>query len=252
MVSSSKHSAGTKKFLGLHNFYMKLCHQKIKSGFIARFFVVKNLTCFWFSGTISYVMSNKKKLYSILFSSIALICLAGFIWSYVVTADIRNPNHEKEAGNQIASVKNIVVTETKDGAVYWELYAEKGSYASKTGDVTLDKTMGNFYNNEQEVIMSFRSDYGIYSESSKTITLKGDSYVVAYDGSSIRADELKFQGKDEDILASGNVIIKRNDDFETHSDNARFNTKLTFFEISGNTETNVYTKDGSKTKGLTK
>lgn len=195
-------------------------------------------------------MSKKKKLYSILFLSVALLCLAGFIWSYVVTSDIRKPNHEKEAGNQMASVKNIVVTETKDGAVYWELYAEKGSYASKTGDVTLDKTMGNFYNNEQEVVMSFRSDYGIYSESTKTITLKGNAYVVAYDDSSIRADELKFQGKDEDILASGNVIIKRGDDFETHSKNARFNTKLTFFEISGETETSIYTKDSSKTKEL--
>lgn len=197
-------------------------------------------------------MTKKKKLYTILFSSIALICLAGFIWSYVVTADIRKPNHDIEAGNQFASVKNIVVTETKDGAIYWELYAEKGNYASVTGDVTLDMAMGNFYNDKQEVVMSFRADKGTYSESAKSITLSGNAYVIAYDGSSIRADELKFKGKDEDILAEGNVVIKRNDEFETHSERGRFKPDLTFFEISGKTETDIYTKNTSKSHELIK
>ena len=197
-------------------------------------------------------MLNKKKIYIILFASLAFIILAAVIWSYIVTRDFRNPNRQKDAVNQMATVKNIVVTETKDGKVYWELYAEKGSYKSSDGGAILINTLGNFYNSDNEVVMSFSSDRGTYSAETKEISLKGNAHVVAYDGSAISADELTFKGKDEDITATGNVVINRNQDFITHSKNARFNTELTFFEISGDTQTDVFTKDGAKVQGLIK
>ena len=197
-------------------------------------------------------MPSKKKLYIILFSTVAFLILAGFVWSLIVTRDLRNPDGKKSGISQVATVKNIVVTETKDGKVYWELYAEKGSYDSDKGGVLLTNVLGNFYNPDDEVVISFRSDNGTYSEETKEISIGGNALVVAYDGSSIRADKLTFKGKDEDILAEGNVIINRNDDFITHSQKARFNTSLTFFEISGKTETNVYTKDNSKVQKLIK
>lgn len=196
-------------------------------------------------------MSNKKKIYIILFLLVVLICLSGFIWSFTVTKDIRKPNAEQNAKNQVVTVKNLVLTETKEGNIYWELYAAKGSYDSKTGDVILTDATGNFYNSDNEVVLSFESNLGTYSENTKTIVLRGDTLVVAHDGSSIRADEIIFKGQDEDITASGNVIVNRNRDFVSTAEKARFNSELTFFEISGKTQTNVYSKDDAKPLELT-
>lgn len=196
-------------------------------------------------------MSNKKKIYIILFLLVVLICLSGFIWSFTVTKDIRKPNAEQNAKNQVVTVKNLVLTETKEGNIYWELYAAKGSYDSKTGDVILTDATGNFYNSDNEVVLSFESNLGTYSENTKTIILRGDTLVVAHDGSSIRADEIIFKGQDEDITASGNVIVNRNRDFVSTAEKARFNSELTFFEISGKTQTNVYSKDDAKPLELT-
>lgn len=198
-------------------------------------------------------MLNKKKIYIILFSLIVLICLSGFIWSFVVTKDIRN-SQKAEKGtekNQVVSVKNLVLTETKDEEIYWELYAVKGSYDSSKGTVILDNATGNFYNTDNEVVLSFESDLGTYNEETKQITLRGNTLVVAHDGSSIRADEIIFKGKGEDIIAKGNVVVSRNEDFVSYANQARFNSELTFFEISGKTQTNVYSEDEVKPQELT-
>ncbi len=198
-------------------------------------------------------MLSKKKIYIILFSLIVLICLSGFIWSFVVTKDIRN-SQKTEKGtekNQVVSVKNLVLTETKDEEIYWELYAVKGSYDSSKGTVILDNATGNFYNTDNEVVLSFESDLGTYNEETKQITLRGNTLVVAHDGSSIRADEIIFKGKGEDIIAKGNVVVSRNEDFVSYANQARFNSELTFFEISGKTQTNVYSEDEVKPQELT-
>lgn len=198
-------------------------------------------------------MLNKKKIYIILFSLIVLVCLSGFIWSFVVTKDIRN-SQKTEKGtekNQVVSVKNLVLTETKDEEIYWELYAVKGSYDSSKGTVILDNATGNFYNTDNEVVLSFESDLGTYNEETKQITLRGNTLVVAHDGSSIRADEIIFKGKGEDIIAKGNVVVSRNEDFVSYANQARFNSELTFFEISGKTQTNVYSEDEVKPQELT-
>ena len=153
--------------------------------------------------------------------------------------------------NQVVSVKNLVLTETKDEEIYWELYAVKGSYDSSKGTVILDNATGNFYNTDNEVVLSFESDLGTYNEETKQITLRGNTLVVAHDGSSIRADEIIFKGKGEDIIAKGNVVVSRNEDFVSYANQARFNSELTFFEISGKTQTNVYSEDEVKPQELT-
>ncbi len=195
-------------------------------------------------------MTNKKKIYIILFSVIFLICLFGFLWSFTVTKELRKPDGKNSVKKQVVTVTNLILTETKEGKIYWELYASKGSYDSKAGDVILQNATGNFYNDNNEVVLSFESDVGTYFENTKKIVLKGHTLVVAHDGSAIRADEIAFTGQEDDIVARGNVIVNRNDDFISTADEARFNSELTFFEIKGKTETNVYTKEGLKTQEL--
>lgn len=199
-------------------------------------------------------MSKKKKIYIILFSLLVLICLFGFIWSFTVTKDIRKSQkkggEEANTKSQVATVKNLILTETKDGAIYWELYAQKGSYDSQTGDVILTNATGNFYDENNKVVLSFESDLGTYDEKTKVIVLRGHTFIVAHDGSSIKADEIVWKGSDEDILAKGNVIVNRNTDFISTANAARFNSELTFFEISGDTQTNVYSTDSDTPQKL--
>lgn len=197
-------------------------------------------------------MSNKKKIYTILFSLVVLICLTGFLWSFTVTRDIRKDKTGSHAKNQVVTVKNLILTETKEGKLYWELYAAKGSYESGTGNVILTDATGNFYSSDNKVALSFESDIGTYNEVTKQIALRGNTLVVAHEGSSIRADEIVWKGSDEDIVAKGNVLVMRGKDFVSTADSARFNSELTFFEISGKTTTSIYDEDSNKTKKLIK
>jgi len=195
-------------------------------------------------------MFNKKKIYSIVFLSVFGICLFGFIWSWVVTADIRSNSASDDTKSRRVVVGNLILTETKDEQVYWELYAKKGSYDSSSGLVVLEDAMGNFYNKNNEVVLSVESNMGTYKEDEKIITLKGDTLIVAKEGYSIKADEIVWKGRDEDIVASGNVVVQSNDDFRATSNKAIFNYDFTKFRIEGKCTSSVFDdiKDGEDNK----
>ena len=72
-------------------------------------------------------MLNKKKIYTGVFLTVFGICLFGFIWSWIVTKDIRSNSVSDDVKSRRVVVGNLVLTETKDEKVYWELYAKKGS-----------------------------------------------------------------------------------------------------------------------------
>ncbi len=186
-------------------------------------------------------MKKNKKLYlSIFFALVLGVCVFSFIWSWWVTREIRTDSENASAQGQKVTVKNLVLTETKDGQKYWELYAKSGDYSSTEGLVILDDILGNFYDKSEEVVLSFRSPRGYYVESEKTIKLEGDTLLVAKDGSSISANEFIWKGQDEDITAEGNVVINRNNELVTNSEKAVFNSELTYFKILGKTNTKIY------------
>lgn len=191
---------------------------------------------------------NKKKLYSLILLITVLICVFGFVWSWFVTRGIRSDASLNAAKTQKVSVSNLILTESKDEKIYWELYAKSGSYDSTSGLVILNDAIGNFYNKEQKVVLSVESDKGSYRESDKAIVLEGDTFIMAHDGSSIRADKIVWKGRDEDIVASGNVVVRRNDEFLATSNKAVFSYDFTKFRIEENCVTNVYTPQGQKDK----
>lgn len=192
-------------------------------------------------------MLNKKKIYTGVFLTVFGICLFGFIWSWVVTKDIRSNSVSDDVKSRRISVSNLVLTETKDEKVYWELYAKKGSYESTSGLVVLENAMGNFYNKENEVVLSVESSRGTYKEDEKIITLEGDTLIVAKEGYSIRADKIVWKGRDEDIVASGNVVVRSKDMFEATSDKAIFNYDFTKFRIEGKCVSSIF--DTKKDEG---
>ena len=185
---------------------------------------------------------KKKNLYLWAFSAVLILCLSCFVWSWWVTKDIRDTDSKTLSGQKL-EVKNLFLTETKEHKKYWEMYAKKGYYSSTDGTVTLIDIIGNFYNEKEEVIMSFRSDEGRYNEKTKEIHMTGNIYVVSREGSAVQADEFIWMSKEEFIKAKGNVKINRNNDIITSSEKAYFSTDLTRFKIEGNSVTKVYEKN---------
>ena len=185
-------------------------------------------------------MLSKKKIYTAVFLTVFGICLFGSIWSWIVTKDIRSNAVSDDVKSRKVTVGNLILTETKDEKVYWELYAKKGSYDSATGLVVLEDATGNFYNKENEVVLSIESNKGTYKEDERIITLEGDTFIVAKEGYSIKADKIVWKGRDEDIIAEGNIIVQSKDQFEATSEKAIFNYDFTKFRIEGNCKSSVY------------
>lgn len=185
-------------------------------------------------------MLSKRKIYTAVFLTVFGICLFGFIWSWIVTKDIRSNAVSDDVKSRKVTVGNLILTETKDEKVYWELYAKKGSYNSATGLVVLEDATGNFYNKENEVVLSIESNKGTYKEDERIITLEGDTFIVAKEGYSIKADKIVWKGRDEDIIAEGNIIVQSKDQFEATSEKAIFNYDFTKFRIEGNCKSSVY------------
>ncbi len=193
---------------------------------------------------------SKKKIYFIVFLSIAILCTAGFLWAWFVTRDIRKNVSGALNQSQKVIVKNLILTETKEQKKYWELYAKTGAYESSNKVVILTEIIGNFYDKDNNVALSFESPLGTYEDLTKTVTLQGETLIVSKDGSSILADKIEWGGKNSDIIATGNVRIKRNKELATTSEKAVFNSDLTFFKIIGNSKTMLFAKDGEKQKDL--
>ncbi|MBE7706308.1 MAG: LPS export ABC transporter periplasmic protein LptC [Cyanobacteria bacterium SIG30] len=183
---------------------------------------------------------NSKKVYTIIFTLVALLILFGFVWSWFVTKDLANNFDDATKNEQKVAVSNLILTESKDEKKYWELYAKKGFYEGGKESVVLKDILGNFYDDDENVILSLQAENGTYTEGDKTILLSGNVLVVAKDGSSILADNIVWKGKDEDIIASGNVRINRNNELITESSKAVFNVDLTYFKIEGKSKSKVY------------
>lgn len=157
-----------------------------------------------------------------------------------MTKDLANNFDDATKNEQKVAVSNLILTESKDEKKYWELYAKKGFYEGGKESVVLKDILGNFYDDDENVILSLQAENGTYTEGDKTILLSGNVLVVAKDGSSILADNIVWKGKDEDIIASGNVRINRNNELITESSKAVFNVDLTYFKIEGKSKSKVY------------
>ena len=191
---------------------------------------------------------KKMNFFKVLFIVTALILCWGLIWSWFVTRTVKKNSKDSSMKHQHAIVKNIIVTETKDEKKYWEFYAKAGEYDSEYNSVKLYDVIGNFYNKEGEVIVSFKSNKGTYDEQSKKVELNGDNLFVGKDNSELYADKLIWQGEDKDILAFGNVQYIHKDKVITKADRAVFNSALTNFKVIGKTKTKLYSDKDTKKK----
>ena len=103
----------------------------------------------------------------------------------------------------------------------------------------MDNVIGNFYK-ENKVAMSFQSSKGTYIAAKKTIVLYQDTFVVLEDGTTLKADRLRYAGNEQPIIATGNVKITRDNNFLATADEVMISPDFTSFKIKGNTTSKMY------------
>lgn len=185
-------------------------------------------------------LSKKRKTYFVAAMTLVGIMLWAFISAGLIT---RNFNRSQVAGQQDkqeAKIKGIILTETKDKHKYWEIYGETGAYSSDNSIAMLDNCIGNFYDEDNEVNMSFESTKGTYNSEKKQIILYDNTHIVTKDGTSLEADRVVWSGNENPITAKGNVRITRNDDFWATAEEVEISPDCTDFKIFGKAVSKVY------------
>jgi len=191
---------------------------------------------------------KRKKLLKFFLIILIIAITWGVIWSWFITKTVRKNNSDSSMKNQHAIVKNLIVTETQDEKKYWEFYAKSGEYISENNQIQLNDIIGNFYDKKQEVAISFKSNQGNYDEKTKKVILKGDILFVGKNQTQLYADEIIWQGKDQDILANGNVQFIQENKIGAYAKKAIFSSDLTNFKILENTITKIYSDNETKKK----
>ena len=184
-------------------------------------------------------LGKKRTIYLIL----GLVVVGVLAWAFIGAGIItRNFNREQLIGTenrQELDISSIILTETKEDKKYWEIYAEKGYYSSDNKVALLENVTGNFYK-DNEVSMSFESSKGTYNEVKGQIILYNNTHIVIKDGTSLYADRLIWSGSDKDVIAEGNIKIKRNRQLVSTADKAIISSDYSSFKIIGKTVTKLY------------
>lgn len=186
-------------------------------------------------------LDKKKQGYIIGFVLVTVIMLWAFITAGILTNDFNRSQLNNASERQEVKTRGIIITETKDKKKYWEIYGETGNYNNADKKAHLDNIIGNFYK-ENQVSMSFSAAHGVYDEVAKTITLREEVFIVVEDGTSLKGDELIWQGNDKDILANGNVIIERNGEMVAMAEHAVISPSFDKFKIKGKSSTKIFDK----------
>lgn len=184
-------------------------------------------------------LDKKKKAYIIAFSVIIIVLMWAFISAAIITCNFNRVQLKSGADRQKVDAVGIIITETKSGTKYFEIYGESGSYSNENNIAVLNNVVGNFYK-DGEVAMSFQSSKGTYDEKNKIITLYENTYIVLNDQTSLEADKLTWYGSDKDTIAEGNVKIKREKKLLSLADKCIIGANYDNFKIVGKTETRIY------------
>lgn len=185
-------------------------------------------------------LSRKKKAYLSAFLTIVGIMLWAFISAGVITHNFNRSQLQTSSDKQEALIKGIILTETKDEKKYWEIYGETGNYDSTNGIAMLNSVIGNFYDENNEVSMSFESSKGTYNSKKGEIILYSDTHIVLKDGISLKADCLKWAGSKKPIIGRGHIEVSKGKEFISTADEIVISPEFDAFKIKGNTVSKVY------------
>lgn len=185
-------------------------------------------------------MSKKQKAYLGALICVISLLLWAFISAGVITHNFNRSQLQTDGERQEALIHGIILTETKDEHKDWELYGETGNYDSKNGIAMLDNVVGNFYDDNNEVSMSFESSKGSYNENKSQIILYDDTFIVLKDLTTLKANKLVWTEGDVPIIAEGNVKITRDNQLVATAKKVEISPDYEKFKIIGNAVSKVY------------
>lgn len=189
-------------------------------------------------------IDKKKRVYFIIAFVFLVVMLWAFLSASFITAKFSREQAKTGQDDQKVDAVGIIITETKDGNKYFEIYGEDGNYNSNERIAVLNNVIGNFYK-DNKVSMSFQSSKGTYDEEKGTVTLHENTYIVLENGTSLSANSLVWSGSDKDTIAEGNVKIKKDKDMVAIADKCIISAGYDKFKIVGKTQTNIYGKEGN-------
>ena len=185
-------------------------------------------------------LSKKRKAYILAFLALVGILAWAFISAGIITHNFNRSQLSTQENKQEALISGLILTETKDKAKYWEIYGETGSYSSNNEVAILNNVIGNFYDSNNEVSMSFESTHGTYNSKKNEIILYDDTYIVIKDGTSLKADRLTWSGSDKPIIAKGNIEIMRNNGLHATAEEVEISPDYEKFKIKGHAVSKLY------------
>ncbi|PWL76747.1 LPS export ABC transporter periplasmic protein LptC [Candidatus Gastranaerophilales bacterium] len=185
-------------------------------------------------------LSRKRKAYILGLLTLIGILAWAFISAGVITHNFNRSQLATQEDKQEALINGLILTETKKSEKYWEIYGETGTYNSNNEVALLDNVIGNFYDENNEVSMSFESSHGTYNSKKNEIILYEHTIIVIKDGTTLHADRLTWSGSNNPVTARGNVVITRNKDFYATADEVEISPDYSTFKIKGNAVSKLY------------
>lgn len=186
-------------------------------------------------------MSKKVKFSVIFIIVLLLVSIIGFIQAKRITSKLELTPQNQDQQSEKIKIKDMLITETKNGQKYWEVFAALGEYANSKNVADLTDVVGNFYK-EGKVAVSFKADKGSYESSIKKITLSQNAFIIAEDGTSLAADRIVWEGSTDKIKAFGHVQIIKSDTLYATCEISEFTSDFQNFKTFKNTVTKVYSK----------
>ena len=184
-------------------------------------------------------LDKKKRNYLIAVFAVVFVMAWAFISAGVITANFNRSQLKNSENEQKVDATGIIITETKDGNKYFEIYGETGHYSNDHSIATLNNVIGNFYK-ENKVAMSFQSSKGTYDENTGIITLYENTYIVLEDGTSLNTDKLTWYGNDKQTVAEGHVLIKKDKQMIATAQKGVIDAGYEKFRIIGKTNTKIF------------
>lgn len=187
-------------------------------------------------------LDRKKRSYLIAVLAVIFVMSWAFISAGVITCNFNRAQLKGNENEQKVDAAGIIITETKDGTKYFEIYGETGHYSNDHSVATLNNVIGNFYK-DNEVAMSFQSSKGTYDEKSGVITLYENTYIVLQDETSLNTDKLTWSGSDKETVAEGHVLIRKKNEMVATAEKGIIGVDYEKFKIIGKTQTKIYGDD---------
>lgn len=184
-------------------------------------------------------MDKRQKTYAFITLVISMVLVWAFVSAGVITGNFNRSMIKSSGDKQELHVSSMILTETKDGQKFWEIFGETGQYSSDHKVANLTNIVGNFYK-DNAVEMSFEATHGLYNEETQEIVLYDNVFVVLKDDVSLTADKLTYDVKTKVLNITGNVKIKKKNSFTATANRAVIDSEYSRFRIIGTTCSRLY------------